>query len=183
MFCCTLLYVHSSIAIILVGKRELVALLNLPSLCLVMVEWLFPAVPGGCLQLVIVVFPNHTHYFWHHNKKKSKNQEPIQSSTSPDSGYQWESNKLTIRHHKREPRGQPFRVLAVRKTEVWVLSYVITERTANTLIKLGGCRSKDCSEWVYATLNTQIRLGVALSDQSLRVAQAHLIGIVTARLK
>ena len=27
MFCCTLLYVHSSIAIILMGKRELVALL------------------------------------------------------------------------------------------------------------------------------------------------------------
>ena len=32
MFCCTLLYVHSSIAIILSGKRELVALLNLPFL-------------------------------------------------------------------------------------------------------------------------------------------------------
>ena len=29
MFCCTLLNVHSSIAIILMGKRELVALLNL----------------------------------------------------------------------------------------------------------------------------------------------------------
>ena len=28
MFCCTLLYVHSSIAIILMGKRELVVLLN-----------------------------------------------------------------------------------------------------------------------------------------------------------
>ena len=31
MFCCTLLYVHSSIEIILMGKRELVALLNLSS--------------------------------------------------------------------------------------------------------------------------------------------------------
>ena len=38
MFCCTLLYVHSSIAIILMGKRELIALLNLSSWCLVMVE-------------------------------------------------------------------------------------------------------------------------------------------------
>ena len=28
MFCCTLLYVHSSIAIILMGKRELITLLN-----------------------------------------------------------------------------------------------------------------------------------------------------------
>ena len=56
MFLCTLLYVHSSIAIILMGKRELVALLNLSSWCLVMVERLFLAVPRGCLQFVIVVF-------------------------------------------------------------------------------------------------------------------------------
>ena len=63
MFCCTLLYVHSSIAIILMGKRELIALLNLCSWCLVMVERLFLAVPGGCLQFVTVVFPDHTHYF------------------------------------------------------------------------------------------------------------------------
>ena len=63
MFCCTLLYVHSSIAIILMGKRELIALLNLSSWCLVMVERLFLAVPRGCLQFVIVVFPDHTYYF------------------------------------------------------------------------------------------------------------------------
>ena len=61
MFCCTLLYVHSSIAIILMGKRELIALLNLSSWCLVMVERLFLAVPRGCLQFVIVVSPDHTH--------------------------------------------------------------------------------------------------------------------------
>ena len=61
MFCCTLLYVHSSIAIILMGKRELVALLNLSSWCIVMVEWLFLSVPWGCLRFVIVVFPDHTH--------------------------------------------------------------------------------------------------------------------------
>ena len=61
MFCCTLLYVHSSIAIILMGKRELVALLNLSAWCLVMVERLFLAVPRGCLRFVIVVFPDHTH--------------------------------------------------------------------------------------------------------------------------
>ena len=60
-FCCTLLYVHSSILIILMGKRELVTLLNLSSWCLVMVERLFLAVPRGCLQFVIVVFPDHTH--------------------------------------------------------------------------------------------------------------------------
>ena len=33
-------------------------------------------------------------------------QESIQSSTTPDPGYQWESNKLTVRHHRRELRSQ-----------------------------------------------------------------------------
>ena len=43
------------------GKRELVAFLNLSSWCLVMVMQLFLAVPRGCLRFVIVVFPDHTH--------------------------------------------------------------------------------------------------------------------------
>ena len=61
MFCCTILYVHSSIAIILMGKRELIALLNLSSWFHVMAERLFLAKPRGSLQFVIVVFPDHTH--------------------------------------------------------------------------------------------------------------------------
>ena len=40
------------------------------------------------------------------SKKDGKDQESIQSSTTPDPGYQWESNKLTARHHKRELRSQ-----------------------------------------------------------------------------
>ena len=42
------------------------------------------------------------------SKKESKYQESTQSSITPDPGYQWESDNNTIRHHKREPRGQPF---------------------------------------------------------------------------
>ena len=61
MFCCTLVFVHSSIVIILMGKRELIALLDLSSWCLLMVERLFLAVSRGCLQFVIVVFPDHNH--------------------------------------------------------------------------------------------------------------------------
>ena len=61
MFCCMLLDVYFSIAIILMGKRELVALLNLSTWCLVMVERLFLTVSRGCLRFVIVVFPDHTH--------------------------------------------------------------------------------------------------------------------------
>ena len=40
--------------------------------------------------------------------KGAKIRKSIQSSTIPDPGYQFESNKLTVRHHKLEPRGQPF---------------------------------------------------------------------------
>ena len=40
------------------------------------------------------------------SKKDGKDQESIQSSTTPDQGYKWESSKLTVRHHKRELRGQ-----------------------------------------------------------------------------
>ena len=57
MFCCMLLYIHPSFAIILMGKRELV--------CLPGVSWLMCgssfAVPWVCLQFVIVVFLDHTH--------------------------------------------------------------------------------------------------------------------------
>ena len=48
-------------------KRELVALLNLSSWCLVMVERLFLAVPQGCLRFVIVVFADHTHLLFQIN--------------------------------------------------------------------------------------------------------------------
>ena len=61
MFCSTVLHVHSSKAIILMGKRELVVLLNLSSWCLVVVGRFFIEVPQGCLRFVIVVFPDHTH--------------------------------------------------------------------------------------------------------------------------
>ena len=64
MICkCTLFYVHSSFAIILMGKRELIALLSLSSWCLMIDVWLFLEAPWVCLQFVIVVFPDHTHYF------------------------------------------------------------------------------------------------------------------------
>ena len=66
VFCCMLLYVHSSIVIILMGKRELIALLSLSSWCLVMVEWLFLVVSWGCLQFVIVVFPDHTQLLFYY---------------------------------------------------------------------------------------------------------------------
>ena len=64
MFCLCVLYVHSGFAIILVGRRELVALHSLSCWCLVIVVWLFLAVPWVRLQSVIVVFSDHTYYFF-----------------------------------------------------------------------------------------------------------------------
>ena len=81
MFCCALLYVHSSIAIILMGKRELVALLNLSSWYLVMVERLFLAVPQGCLWFAIVVFPDHTHLLFEFYKPLEGIKENILNQT------------------------------------------------------------------------------------------------------
>ena len=63
MFRCALLCVHSSFAIILMGKRKLDALLFLSFRCLVIIVWLFLMMPRVCLQFVIVIFPDHTHYF------------------------------------------------------------------------------------------------------------------------
>ena len=60
MFCRILLCVHSSFAIILMGKRKLVALLSLSSCCFLMVVWIFLAVPWVCLPFAIVVL---TYYF------------------------------------------------------------------------------------------------------------------------
>ena len=57
---------HTCVCLVIYCKqilRELVALLNLSSWCLVMVQRLFLAVPRGCLLFMIVVFPDHTHYF------------------------------------------------------------------------------------------------------------------------
>ena len=48
-------------SLLLIGKRELVALLSLSSWCLVIVVWLFLVVPWVSLQFVIMVFPDHTH--------------------------------------------------------------------------------------------------------------------------
>ena len=50
MFCCTFLYVHSSIAI-------------------------FLAVPRGCLRFVILVFPDHTHLLFMVSGPNTSNQQ------------------------------------------------------------------------------------------------------------
>ena len=42
------------------------------------------------------------------SKKKGKGQESIQSSTTPDPGYQWESDNFTIRHYIESPEVSPF---------------------------------------------------------------------------
>ena len=65
LFWHALLCVLSSFAIILKRKRELVALLLLSYKCIVTVYvvWLFLTMLWVGLQCVIVVFPDHTHFF------------------------------------------------------------------------------------------------------------------------
>ena len=65
------------------------------------------------------------------SKKDGKDPESIQSSTTPDPGYQWESNKLTVRHHKREPRGQDNLQIYYSSASATVLSGGIEPRRKN----------------------------------------------------
>ena len=64
---CVLCFVLRYFMSILVDGEERVGCfaLSLSSWCLVIGVWLFLAVPWVCLQFVIVVFPDHTHYFWY----------------------------------------------------------------------------------------------------------------------
>ena len=66
LFCYALHCVHSSFAIILKRKRKLVVLLFLSYICVVTINFLllFLTVPWVGLQCVIVVFPDHTHFFY-----------------------------------------------------------------------------------------------------------------------
>ena len=48
------------------------------------------------------------HFCCSQSKKEGKDQESILSSTTLDPGYQWESDNVTIRHHKREQEVSPF---------------------------------------------------------------------------
>ena len=66
MFCCTLLYVHFSIAIILMGKRELIALLNLSSWCLVTYQIMqscrFICHRVGDKFSILLIYNTYTHH-------------------------------------------------------------------------------------------------------------------------
>ena len=109
MFCYSSRYVHSSIAIILMEKRELVALLNLSSCCLVMVQLLFLAVPRGCLRFVILVFPDHTHLLFFlkdHNAVMPVRLEPATS-------------RSLVKHSTTEP----LRAHTIFVELAWRLSY------------------------------------------------------------
>ena len=67
-----LLCVHSSFAIIFKRKRKLFALLLLSYRYIVNinVRWLFLTVPLVGLQYLIVVIPDHTHFFQLRNKRQ-----------------------------------------------------------------------------------------------------------------
>ena len=103
MFCCTLLCVRSSIAIILMGKRELIALLNLSSWCPVMVERLFLAVPQGCLRFVIVVYPDHTNLLFikydlgdtHEHSVNSPEKNPWKATVNKTINKYWQNDFIT----------------------------------------------------------------------------------------
>ena len=65
-------------------------------------------IPGICNFVFLRAGGIYTHAFFNifickahvQRNKEGKDQESIQSSTTPDPGYHWESDNVTIRHHK-----------------------------------------------------------------------------------
>ena len=70
-------YVHSSVEIILIGMRELAALLSLSSWHLVIIVGFFLAVQWVCLQSVMVVSPDHTHLLFIKQNNKTCFLQPL----------------------------------------------------------------------------------------------------------
>ena len=52
------------------------------------------------LILVMLSMVSIDHHSTFQSKKKGKDQESIQSSTTSDPGYQWKSDNFTIKHAK-----------------------------------------------------------------------------------
>ena len=67
------------------------------------------------------------------SKKDGKDQELIHSSTTPDPGYRWESDNVTIRHHKRKPRGQPFPSMVTTRHQQTDVHESITKQDRNNI--------------------------------------------------
>ena len=77
MFCSAFLYVHSSFAIILMGKREMFVFLFFVFLvsrdCCGALPHSILTVPQVCNQFVIMIFPDHTHYCFSQRGSNSEN--------------------------------------------------------------------------------------------------------------
>ena len=61
---CFVVRYFMSLLVHLDGEEKLVALHSSPSWCLVIVVWLLFTMQRACLLFVVVIFPDHTHYFW-----------------------------------------------------------------------------------------------------------------------
>ena len=51
----------------------------------------------------------HNSVAYFQSKKEGKDQDSIQSSTTPDQRYQWERDNFTIEHHNENQEVSPFR--------------------------------------------------------------------------
>ena len=114
------------------GKRELVALLNLSSWCLMMVEPLFLGVPQGCLRFVIVVFPGHTHLlflYWLNGGTFTNREDPDAKLKSHIMQHFIRVN--TVCYGKKE--------LQVQKYNIFRKVYLTSLYTYNGLSQVNNC--------------------------------------------
>ena len=67
------------------------------------------------------------------SKKEGKDQESIQLSNTPDPGYQWESDNVTIRHYKRRAKRSALSQQVTRKHQQTDVHESITIQDINNI--------------------------------------------------
>ena len=82
----------------------------------------------------------HVCHVFDRSKQGRKDHESIQSSTTPDPRYQWKSDKLTVRHHKREPRGEALSHQVITRHKLEDLKVLRHSSDLLNNVKIGQCQ-------------------------------------------
>ena len=110
--------------------------------------------------------------FKYHNKKEGKDQELIQLSTTPDPGYQWESDNFTIlqtRAKRKRSAQKKFEKVYQNLFEIYMISYRTLTLSVRTKLLQPNKQinpNTDCSEQTDQELFSKLLIGNNKMDKS-----------------
>ena len=96
------------------------------------------------------------------SKKECKDQESIQSSTTADLGYQWESDNFTIRHHNESQEVSPFPADAHKAS----INNLRTSDSLNEGLPIKMTREKFQRKWYFFFYEKDSRFNTRLIHKS-----------------